>query len=88
MSEWDTSEWEKPYIDKYKIFVIDPGRIVAIIPLRGDYDPCGAINAGIKEVAKNHDIKSITTVQQRIYDGGSHATEVVLIIEPKLAGQK
>ncbi len=88
MSEWDTSEWEKLYIDKYKIFVIDPGRIVAIMPLSVSEDPCGAINAGIKEVSKNYDIKSITTVQQRIYDGGSHATEVVLIIEPKLVGQK
>ncbi|VVB94321.1 Uncharacterised protein [uncultured archaeon] len=52
MSEWDMSEWEKPYIDKYKIFVIDPGRVVAIMPVRVDDDPCGAINAGIKEAAK------------------------------------
>ncbi len=88
MSEWDTSEWEKPYAEKYKIFVIDSGKIVAVVPLSAGDDPCGAINAGIKEVAKNHEIRSITSVEERRYDGGSHATEVILIIEPKLVGQK
>ncbi|HEY9246578.1 MAG TPA: hypothetical protein VIO11_07020 [Candidatus Methanoperedens sp.] len=88
MSEWDISEWEKPYIEKYKIVVIDPGKIVAVMPLELGSDPCWAINAGIKEVAKTHEIKSIISVQERKYDGGSHATEVILIIEPKLVGQK
>ncbi len=88
MSEWDMSDWEKPYTDKYKIFVIDPGKIVAVMPLRLEDDPCWAINAGIKEVAKNYEIKSITSVQERKYDGGSHATEVILLIEPKLVIQK
>jgi hypothetical protein len=87
MSEWDMSEWEKPYVDKYKIVVIDPGRIIAIMPLKGVDDPCWAINAGIKEVAKNHEIKSITSIEEKIYDGSSHSTEVVLIIEPKIVGQ-
>ena len=87
MSEWDMSEWEKPYVNKYKIFVIDPERIVAIMPLGENGDPCWAINAGIKEVAKGHIIKSITSIQERKYDSGSHTTEVVLIIEPKVVGQ-
>ena len=88
MSEWDLSEWEKPYINKYKILVIDPGRIVAVMPLMPDVDPCWAINAGLKEVAKDHIIKSITSVQEEIYDNSSHTTEVVLIIEPKIVGVK
>ncbi len=93
MSEWDLSEWEKSYIDKYKILVIDPGRIVAVMPapLMPDVDPCWAINAGLKEVAKDHIIKSITSVQEKMYDSShttSHTTEVVLIIEPKIVGAK
>ncbi len=90
MSEWDMSEWEKVYIDKYKILVIDPGRIVAVMPLpsMAGVDPCWAINAGLKEVAKEHIIKSITSVQEKIYDTSSHTTEVVLIIEPKIVGAK
>ncbi len=87
MLEWDASEWEKPYIDKYKIFVIDPGRIVAIMPWRTDENTCWAINAGIKEVAKEHIIKSITSVQEKIFEGVSHTTEVILIVEPKVVGQ-
>ena len=87
MSEWDSSEWEKPYIDKYKILVIDPERIVAIMPLKAGDDTCWAINAGIKEVAKGHHVKSITNVQEKMHDGVSHTTEVVLIIETKVVGQ-
>ena len=85
MSEWDTSEWEKPYLDKYKVLVIDPGRIIAIMPSGGD--ACWAINAGIKEVSKIHIVKNIISVQEKSYDGGSHTTEVILIIEPKIVGQ-
>ncbi len=81
------SEWEKPYTGKYKIFVIDPGRIIAIMPLKGVDDPCWAINAGIKEVAKNHEIKSIISIEEKLYEDSSHATEVILIIEPKIVGQ-
>ncbi len=90
MAEWDMSEWEKSYVDKYKILVIDPGKIVAIMPLlsMAGVDPCWAINAGLKEVAKEHIIKSITSVQEKIYDTSSHTTEVVLIIEPKIVGAK
>ena len=87
MSEWDSSEWEKPYADKYRIFVIDPGRIVAIMPWRMDENTCWAINAGIKEVAKEHIIKSITSVQEKTFEGVSHTTEVILIVEPKVVGQ-
>jgi hypothetical protein len=87
MSEWDLSEWEKPYIDKYKIFVIDPGRIVAIMPWRTDENTCWAINAGIKEVAKEHIIRSITSVQEKTFEGVSHTIEVILIVEPKVVGQ-
>jgi hypothetical protein len=88
MSEWDISEWEKPFIDKYKILVIDPGRIIVIVPLPSiaGVDTCWAINAGLKEVAKEHIIKSITSVQEKINDTSSHTTEVVLIIEPKIIG--
>ncbi len=87
MSEWDTSDWEKPYVDKYKILVIEPGRIVTVMPLIEDGDPCWAIKAGIKEVAKGHTIKSIISIEGRINGGGSHTAEVVLIIEPKVVGQ-
>jgi hypothetical protein len=88
MSDWDMSAWEKPYIDKYKILVIDPGKIVVIMPLpsMAGVDPCWAINAGLKEVAKEHIIKSITSVQEKTHDTSSHTTEVVLIIEPKIIG--
>ncbi len=87
MSEWDASDWEKPYLDKYKILVIEPGMIVTVMPLIEDEDPCWAIKAGIKEVAKRHTIKSITSIEGMIKGGGSHTTEVVLIIEPKVVGQ-
>ncbi len=85
MSEWDISEWEKPYTDRYKILVIEPERIVAVVllPVIENVDPCLAINAGIKEVAKDHIIKSITSVEEKITNTGSHSTEVILIIEPK-----
>ncbi len=59
---------------------------MAIIPLKENIDPCVAINAGIKEVAKEYIIKSITSVEEKIYETGSHTTEVILIIEPKLVG--
>ena len=85
MSEWDASEWEKPYLDHYKIFVIDPGRIVAVMEWGAGINPCWAINAGIKEVAKKHIIKDIISIQEKTYSGGSHTTEVILIIEPKVA---
>ena len=90
MSEWDMSEWEESYLDKYKILVIDPGRIVAVMPLpsMADVDPCWAINAGLKEVAKEHIIKSITSVQEKIHDTTFHTIEIVLIIEPKIVGVK
>ncbi len=82
---WDISEWEKPYMDKYKILVIDPGRIVAILPLLmiENVDPCMAINAGIKEVAKDHIIKGIISIEEKISDTATHSTEVILLIEPK-----
>jgi hypothetical protein len=82
---WDISDWEKPYTDKYKILVIDPERIVAVVPLPmiENVDPCLAINAGIKEVAKNHIIKSITSIEEKISDSASHSTEIILVIEPK-----
>ncbi len=85
MPEWDVSEWEKPYADKYKILVIDPEQIVAVMPLPiiENVDPCLAINAGIKEVAKDHIIKSIISIEEKITGTGSHSTEVILIIEPK-----
>ncbi len=86
MADWDMSEWEKPYVDKYKILVIDTGRIVAIMPLpsMAGVDPCGAINAGLKEVAKEYSIKSITSVQENVFEGTSHTTELILMIEPKI----
>ncbi len=85
MSEWDKSEWEKPYIDKYKIFVIDSERIVAVMSRKADADSSWAINAGIKEVAKDHIIKNITGIQEKT-DSGSRTTGVILIIEPKMMG--
>lgn len=84
MSEWDKSEWEKPYLNKYKIFVIDNEKAVAVIAREAD-EPFWAINAGIKDVAKDHIIKSITSIQEKI-DGGSRIAEVILIIEPKIMG--
>ncbi len=84
-ASWDMSDWDKPYKDKYQIFVIDPGRIVAIMPLGADM--CWAINAGIKEVSKEYLIKSITSVHEKIYEEGTHSAEVILIIEKKIVGQ-
>ena len=85
MSEWDKSEWEKPYLDKYKIFVIDREKIVAVVAWGADEDSSWAINAGRKEVAKDHVIRNIISIQEKI-DGGSRTAEVVLFIEPKAMG--
>lgn len=50
-----------------------------------DDDPFWAIDAGIKEVTKDHIIKSITSIQEKT-DGGSRTAEVIPIIEPKIMG--
>ncbi len=49
---------EKPYMDKYKILVIDPGRIAAVmlLPMIENVDPCMAINAGKKNRTKKEAI--------------------------------
>lgn len=78
MSDWDQSDWEKPYSDKYKILVIDPEKIVVVIPL-SDTDCCWAIFAGIKEIAKNHIVKNII-----IQGKGNENIKVIVMIEPKL----